>query len=55
MAKVDYRLALENAHKSLAQDEFFRRLSKMGPEEQSEFLKKLSVPDDAVIEVGEES
>ena len=42
MAKAaNYRLALENAEKSIAQDRFMRALSKMTPEEQQHFLSQL--------------
>jgi len=41
MVKVNYRLALENAQKSIARDNFFRTLSKMPPEDQMATLKDL--------------
>ena len=48
---VDYRLAMQNAQISIAQDALLRRLNQMSPEDRPEFLKKLSNVDEPYIEV----
>ena len=40
MSRPDYKLAMENAQKSILQENFLRMVSKMSPEEQAKFVEK---------------